>query len=93
MRVTYAKMVCDIRPKKNDVHRTRLTVGGDRLIYPGNPTAPAASLIETKIMINSVLKDAAKGARFHTADIKDFFLQSILLDPKYMKIHGRYLLR
>ena len=75
VRVTYVRMVCDIRPKKDDVYRTRLTVGGDRLIYAGNPAAPAASLIETKMLINSVLKDAEKGARFQTADIKDFFTE------------------
>ena len=30
-KVTYVNMVYNVRPNKDDVHRTRLNVGGDRL--------------------------------------------------------------
>jgi hypothetical protein len=33
--ITYRRLVCDIRPHKADQHRVRLTVGGDRINYPG----------------------------------------------------------
>ena len=29
--VTYGRIVCDFRPQKSEQHRTRLTVGGDRI--------------------------------------------------------------
>ena len=82
--------MCYIRTKKNDVHRTRLTVCGDRLQYRGNSASPAASLIDTKMIINSVLLDARKSEHFLTVGLKDEFLQSDLPEPEYMKIHGRY---
>ena len=51
----------------------RIVVGGDRLTYSDDPASPAASLLETKLVINSTISDANKGAHFITADIKDFF--------------------
>ena len=83
-------MVCDIRPKKDDVYRTRLTVGGDKLDYEGDASSPAASLIEIQLLINSAISGSKIGARFLTLDIKDQFLQSILPEPEYMRIHSRY---
>ena len=35
-KVTYPKIVCNIRPNKADTHRTRITVGGNLLDYAGN---------------------------------------------------------
>ena len=88
--VAYANMVCDIRPHKTEKYRVRLTIGGDVLEYLGDATSPAVSLIETKMILNSVISDAAKGARFMTIDIKDYFLQSILEEPEFLRIHYRY---
>ena len=89
-KVTYANLVCDYRPTKLDPYRTRLTVGGDRLDYFGDSSSSAASLIETKLLLNSVISDAINGARFMSLDIKDYFLQSELPDPEYIRIHKKY---
>ena len=89
-KITYANMVCDFRPGKDDPYRTRLTIGGDKLDYYGNSASPAASLLETKLIINSVISDSHKGARFDSLDIKDHFLQSHLPEPEYMRIHSKY---
>ena len=70
--VTYAAFTCDYRPLKTETHRIRLVVGGDRLVYDEDAGAPAASLLETKIIINSVISDAHRGARFMSCDLKDF---------------------
>jgi len=59
-------------------------VGGDRLSYPDDPTSLACSLLETKIILNSVISDAKRGAR--TADLKDHFLGSPMQRPEYMKV-------
>ena len=83
--VTYATFVCDFRPLKSEPYQIRITVGGDRLTYNDDAGSPAANLLETKILINSIISDAAKGARFMTADVKDFFLNSPMKRAEYMK--------
>ena len=68
----------------------RLTLGGDKLDYFGETASPAENLLETKILINSVISDAEMGAKFMSLDIKDFFLQSHLPEKEYLRIHKRY---
>ena len=89
-KVTYASFVCDYRPMKDDKYRIRLVVGGDKLVYEADTGSPAASMLETKLLINSVISDAKDGARFMSADLKDFFLQSIMPEAEYMKIPWKY---
>ena len=91
-KVSYANMVCSYRPLKEEKYRTWLTIGGDVLEYLDISSSPAASQLESKLIINGMISDAHLGARFMTADLKDYFLQSLLLEPEYLRIHGRYLL-
>ena len=67
-----------------------MTVGGDRLEYHDDPSAPAVGLLDTKIHLNSVISDADKGARYSTADIKNFNLNNPLRIFQYMRIHKSY---
>jgi len=53
--ITYAKFVCELKPNKAEVHRTRLTVGGDKVHYPGDVGTPTADLTLVKMHINSVI--------------------------------------
>ena len=62
------------------------------LDYFGDKSSPAASLLEAKLLLNSVISDSHRGARFISLDIKDHFLQSILVDPEYLRIHNKYFL-
>ena len=89
--VTYANFVCDYRPLKSEMYRIRLVVGGDKLTYDGDAGAPAASLLETKLMINSVISDAKSGARFMSCDQTDFFLATPMQKPKCMRIVYKYI--
>ena len=66
--VTYGRIVADVRPHKEDTHRVRLTVGGDRIEYPGDLHTPTADITTAKILFNSVL--STPDARFMTLDIK-----------------------
>ena len=50
--VTYAKFVCELKPNKAEIHRTRLTVGGDKVHYPGDVGTPTADLTLIKIHVN-----------------------------------------
>ena len=90
-KVTYASYVCDYRPLKDEPYRVRITVGGDKLEYPDDAGSPAANLLETKILLNSVISDADKGARFMCADIKDHFLATPMDHPEYMRVQYKYI--
>jgi hypothetical protein len=92
-KVAYANMVCDHRPLKTEKHRVRLTLGGDVLECLGDSSSPAASVIESKLIFNSVVSDSHRGAKFMSLDIKDYFLQSMLQEAEYMRIHGKYFLK
>ena len=83
--VTYASMVCDYRPLKEEKYRCRLVVGGDKLPYTDDAAAPAANLLETKLLINSTISQPS--ARFMSIDISNFFLSSTMPQPEFMKIH------
>eukprot|EP00957_Ditylum_brightwellii_P034597 2623165-Ditylum_brightwellii.AAC.3 len=61
-------------------------------MYDDETASPAANLLETKLLINSTISDAFRGARFMGIDIKDFFLQTPLPPGKheYMQVHVKY---
>ena len=88
--VTYTNMICDYRSHKQEKHRVRSTIDGDRLPYNDDVSSPAVSLLETKLLLNSTISDASKGARFMTLDIKDFPLQTLMERPEYMRIYSKY---
>ena len=54
-KITYANFICDYPPHKSEPYRIRLTVSGDRLDCPGDTSSPAASLLETKLLLNSTI--------------------------------------
>lgn len=74
-KVTYASCVYDHRPFKSEPWRVRCIVGGDKLPYTDDQSSPAASLLDTKIVISSTLSDASKGIRFLGDNLKDYFLE------------------
>ena len=89
-KVTYASFVCDERPLKKEKWRVRLVVGGDKLEYTLDAASPATDLIETKILLNSVISDSKQGARFCAMDLKDMFLHTPMTNPEYMKVPFTY---
>ena len=48
-KVTYGRIVVAHRTKKVDQHRTRLTVGGDRIEYPYEVGTPTADMTTAKL--------------------------------------------
>ncbi|MGV7235206.1 MAG: hypothetical protein ACQ9ET_03015, partial [Nitrosomonadaceae bacterium] len=83
--VTYGQFVCTVRPEKKEKERTRFTVGGDRINYPGEVATPTADMLVAKMLLNSVI--STKGARFMTMDISNFYLMTPLKRPEYIKIN------
>ncbi len=53
--VTYGQFVCLVRSKKAEPNRTRFTVGGDRINYPGKVATPTADMLVTKMLFKSVI--------------------------------------
>jgi hypothetical protein len=82
--IIYTKVVCEIREGKDYENRTRITVGGNLICYPGNSGTNTALLELIKLMINSVI--LRKGARFVCIDIKNFYLDTPMDDPEYVRI-------
>ena len=63
--VTYGIIVAKIRPKKAETHRTRLTLGGNLIHFPGDFTIPTADLIMAKLIFNSVLSTKMRNSKSH----------------------------
>eukprot|EP00804_Cyclotella_cryptica_P019412 CCRYP_006613-RA/>CCRYP_006613-RA protein AED:0.27 eAED:0.27 QI:0/-1/0/1/-1/1/1/0/573 len=82
--VTYGRIVANYQPEKEDPYRIRLTVGGNRITYDGDCGTPTANMLTTKVLLNSVI--STKGARFMTIDIKDFYLNTPIVRPEYMRL-------
>lgn len=53
--ITYGRIVVDIKPNKQETHRTRLTVGGNRLEYFVATYNPTADITTIKILLNSII--------------------------------------
>eukprot|EP00804_Cyclotella_cryptica_P014910 CCRYP_000543-RA/>CCRYP_000543-RA protein AED:0.16 eAED:0.15 QI:0/0/0/1/0/0/2/0/870 len=82
--VTYGRIVANFRPEKEDPYRIRLTVGGNRINYPGDCGTPTADMITVKILLNSII--STLNAKFMTIDIKDFYLNTPMARPEYMRL-------
>ena len=82
--VTYGQFVCTVRPEKAEKNRTRFTVGGDRINYPGEVATPTADMLVAKLLFNSVI--STKDAKFMTLDISNFYLMTPLKRPEYIRM-------
>jgi hypothetical protein len=83
--VAYGSFVVDIKDHKDEKERTRLTVGGDPIEYPGDKSTRTAGLTTAKILINSVI--STPSAKFLVIDIKNFYLNTPLGRFEYMVIN------
>jgi len=82
--VTYGSFSCDFKQNKEEKERTRLTAGGDRINYPGDTGTLTADMTLFKIIMNSVI--STKGARCMMIDLKDFYLNTPMERPEYMRL-------
>ena len=72
-KVTYGKIVCEVKPEKEEKERTILTVGQNLLDFTGTISAPTASVTTSKCVFNSVV--SILGARCLFAYKKHFLLK------------------
>ncbi len=82
--VCHTMVVCEVRPDKDDPHCTRITIGGNCICFPGDVGTNTALLELVKLLLNSVL--SWKGARFSSIDLKNFYLDTPMPDPEFVRI-------
>lgn len=83
-KATYLRIVVDVKATKAEKHRVRFTVGGNLIDYAGNVSTPTADITTAKLVINSTL--STPGAKFHTFDISNFYLNTPMERYEYMRI-------
>jgi hypothetical protein len=72
----------DIRPQKEEKERTRLTVGGNLIHYPGDVSTKTAGLTTAKLLFNITI--STPGAKFMCMDVKNFYLNTPMERYEYM---------
>jgi hypothetical protein len=82
--VTYGRIVVDVRPQKTEPERTRLTVGGNLINYPGDVSTATSDLTTAKLVINSVL--STPNAKYAGLDINNFYLGTPMSRYEYMRL-------
>ena len=70
--ITYVRIVVDYCPQKNEPNRTRLTVGGNLIDYPGDVRTPTADTTTAKIVINSTI--STPKSKYLVGDFNNFYL-------------------
>ena len=82
--VAHTRVVCEVKPNKEEINRTRITIGGNTINYFGDCGTKTASLETIKLVINSTL--STPGAEYMTMDLSNFYLNTPLDRPKYAHI-------
>ena len=82
--VTYARVVVDFRPQKDEPKQVRITVGGNLIKYPGELTTRTADLTTSNILWNSVI--STEDAKFAALDVGNFYLVTLLERYEYMRL-------
>ena len=83
-KTTYMRIVAAYRPEKSNPHRVRFTCGGDKIEYHGDVSTKTADLTTVKCHINDVL--STPDAKYMTADLSNFYLETPMDDYEYMRI-------
>ena len=83
-RPTYARFVCSFRPQKLEPYRTRITVSGNLIDYPGNLSMKVTDMTTFKILVNSTL--STPGAKWLGLDVKNYYLGTPMDNYEYMFI-------
>jgi hypothetical protein len=81
---TYGRIVCVYREGKKDKYRTRITIGGNLINFPGDCGTPTADLLTVKLLFNSII--STPNAKFMSIDIKDFYLCTPMKRYEYFRM-------
>ena len=82
--VAHTRVVCEVRPAKAEPNQTRITIGGNTISYTCDCGTKTGCLETFKLVINSTL--STPGAKYMTADLSNFYLNTPLDRPEYARI-------
>ena len=82
--VGFLRMVAAYKPHKIEKHRVRFTIAHRKHDYPGTVSTPTVDITTVKCHLNSVI--STPNARYMTTDITDFYLNTPMERPEYLKI-------
>ena len=86
--IANARIVCNVRPQKAETNRTRLTFAARNMEVDMDCGTPTASMLTIKLLLNSVI--STPGAKFMAIDIKDFYLNTPLVKPEFLRMKLSY---
>ena len=78
------RVVAALKPLKAEMHRIRFTIAHHHHDYIGPTSTPTVDMPTVKCHLNSTI--STHEARYATIDISDFYLNTILARPEYMRI-------
>jgi hypothetical protein len=76
--------VVNVRPNKEEIHRVRLTVGGNLIRNDGDVSTRSADLTTSKCLWNSVI--STPGAKYMCLDVKKNYLGTPMDQFEYLRI-------
>jgi hypothetical protein len=81
------RIVAAFKPLKEEQHRIRFTLARHHHDYVGETATPTVEMPTVKAHINSTL--STPGAKYMTLDISDFYLNTEMERPEYMRISSK----
>ena len=84
-KATYARVVVDKRPEKEEMNQTRITAGGDQLEFQGDTSTESAGLETTNMVFNSVV--STPDGKFITTNFSNMYLNTPLQEYQSMRFN------
>ncbi len=75
---TYANIIVNFQPQKEDPHRIQIFVGGNLINHPGELATRTADITTSKLHWNSVLSTQKAKYIYMCLDLKSFYLSAPL---------------
>jgi hypothetical protein len=82
--ICHKMVVCEVCPEKDVPNCTRVTIGGNRICYPGDVGTNIVWLELLTLLLNSVI--SWKGIHFSSINLNNFDLDTLMPGPKYVHI-------
>ncbi len=82
--VTYAHIIIDHRPSKEDTNRDHIIVGGNLITYSFELTTCTTDMVSSKLLWSSTI--STRGAQFAGANIKNMYIETPLDRYKFIKM-------
>ena len=78
------RIVAALKPLKTEMHRIRFTIAHHHHDFTGATSTPTVDMPTVKCHINSTI--STPDAKYATMDISDFYLNTVMNRPEYMRI-------